>query len=386
MVTRASRVMALLAALAAATAPARAEEGKGEPAGAPLPEHGEDEPDELPRLHHAPPAVSAAHQDLVIEAGILHPEAVRRALVVYTTPGARGFREVEFRRGLEEYVAVVPGSELEWPWFAYAIELELRNEQRLRVFASREAPHVVQVPDDRMDVRERALHQRLSGRRSVFSTAGEYVDFGRSETDLPNAAGGFERRTVPDRYYRVEGAYTFRPLRFVTEFSLRMGVVRGESPVPIDRELEPGENPNERLKVGLNYGAPSVRVRFSDLVHAEASFLTSVTEVGFSLGGGAALLVGDPYGSKLTLGAESIEVFGTRFWSRMEVSAGPRLLVAPVIEVTNMPHADSYGVRLLGELVFDVDGGFSAAVRGGYQARRSTSGGPSAGATLSYAF
>jgi hypothetical protein len=373
MVKRFSMLVALIAASLTAT-PVRAEEPR------------DSEPSGLPRLHHAPPAVSAAHQDLVIEAEILYPEAVRRALVVYTTPDKKAFREVEFRRGLSAYVAVVPGAELKWPWLAYAIELELTDDRRLQVFGSRTHPHVVEVPEDRMDVRERALAERLRGRRSVFSTGGEYVDFGQSETDLPAPAGGFERRTVPDRYYRIEGAYTFRPLRFVTEFSLRIGVVRGESPVPIDRELEPGENPNERLKVGLNYGAPSVRVRFSDLVHADASFLTSVTEVGFSLGGGGAVIVGDPYGSRLTLGAESIEVFGTRFWSRMDVSAGARLVLAPIIEVTNMPHADSYGVRLLGELAFDMENGFVAAVRGGYQARRSTSGGPSAGATLSYAF
>jgi hypothetical protein len=57
-----------------------------------------------------------------------------------------------------------------------------------------------------------------------------------------------------------------------------------------------------------------------------------------------------------------------------------------VIEVTNMPSAEEYGVRLLGEVSFELAGGFSLAARGGYQARVANSGGPSGGATLSYAF
>ena len=79
-------------------------------------------------------------------------------------------------------------------------------------------------------------------------------------------------------------------------------------------------DPDDRFRVGLNYGAPTVRVRLSDLAHVEGEFLTSVTEVGFSVGAGGALLIGDPYGSKLTLGFESIQVFGERFYSKLDKS------------------------------------------------------------------
>ena len=148
----------------------------------------------------------------------------------------------------------------------------------------------------------------------------------------------------------------------------------------------PGKSDADRFRVGLNYGAPTVRLRLSDLVHLEAEFLTSVTETGFSVGTGAVLMVGDPYASKLSLGFESIQVFGTRFWSRMDISASERLTVSPVIEVTDMPHANHFGVRLFGEVSGELGQGFSAALRGGYQARASTGGGPSAGASVGYAF
>jgi len=51
-----------------------------------------------------------------------------------------------------------------------------------------------------------------------------------------------------------------------------------------------------------------------------------------------------------------------------------------------MPHADRYGARLLGEVAYDLGGGFGVVLRGGYQARSSASGGVGAGLGLSAAF
>jgi hypothetical protein len=101
---------------------------------------------------------------------------------------------------------------------------------------------------------------------------------------------------------------------------------------------------------------------------------------------GAAVLIGDPYGAKLTLGFESIKTFGTRLWSRMDIPATSRVMFSPIIEIADMPHANKFGVRLLGELGFDVGAGFTLAARGGYQARVYTEGGASGGGTLAYAF
>jgi hypothetical protein len=51
-----------------------------------------------------------------------------------------------------------------------------------------------------------------------------------------------------------------------------------------------------------------------------------------------------------------------------------------------MPHAESFGVRLLTDISVEIGRGLSASLRGGYQARRSTSGGPALGVNLSLAF
>ena len=339
-----------------------------------------------PRLHHAPVSVSRAHEPLIVTAEIQHPELVKRAILAYRSSDGAPYTEVEFRRGAPgPYVAQVPGEAVNPPEIAYVIELEGLDGTRAPVFAARAEPARVLVPEELMDARERALLARLDGRRSRFAVSGEYVDFGYSKANVVSNAG-LASQNVHDQFFRVEGSYTYRPLRTITEFSLRVGVVRGNSPVPVFDAQAPGKSEADRYKVGLNYGAPTVRLRLNDSVHLEGEFLTSVTETGFSVGTGGAILLGDPYGSKLTLGFESIQVFGTRFWSRMDIRASDRIAVAPIIEVTNMPHADNYGVRLLGEVTGELGSGFSAALRGGYQARVSTGGGPSAGATLGYAF
>ena len=188
-----------------------------------------------------------------------------------------------------------------------------------------------------------------------------------------------ETRRVPDQFYRVEGSYTYRLLGTVSEFGIRAGVVRGQSLVR--RETDPS-----KYEVGLNYGAPRIRLRAEDWLHVEGELLTSVTEVGFSVGGGGAVLLGDPYGSKLVLGLEGIQVFGVRGYTRLDLVASSRLSFAPIIEVTTMPHADVAGVRLLGEAGIDVGAGLRLDVRAGYQARRFDQGGPTLGGGLAYAF
>ena len=376
-------------AAATATFPAEAHAPATPPAAPPAappdeahPAHAEPAPAE-PRLHHAPLSVEKPHEPLLVRASIDHPELVKRALLVVRTPARPELREVEFKRSLDApYVAEVPADQVLPGTVAYAIELETLDGARVPVFASRDHLHVVQIPDDLDEVREKALLERLGGRRSVFFTSADYVSFGKSTAEA--SSGG--TADVRDGYFRVEGGYTYRPLTRVTEFSLRIGVVRGRSPVALSESQAPGTAPDDRFKVGLNYGAPSVRFRVVDIFHVEAEFLTSVTEVGFAMGAGGALLFGDPYGSKLTLGFESIYVFGNRFYSRVDIVAAPRVTVSPVVEVTNMPHADDYGVRLFGEVAVDAGAGIGIAARGGYQARVFTEGGPSAGLTLQYAF
>ena len=322
----------------------------------------------MPALHHAPVSVARPGESIAIAGAIEHPELVKSAFVIYRGP-ADTLRQVAFQRASAgPYVAVIPSEHVRTPSVAYAIELELVTGGRRAVFASRDEMQQIEVPGDLVDGREQAASERLEGRRSVVTTSGEYVVFGqRSEV---------QGRVVPDRYWRTEASYTYRPLRTVAEFGIRAGVVRGPNPDP---------DPN-KPDLGLNYGAPRVRFRLGEIWHLDGEFLSSVTEVGFSVGTGAALHIGDPYGSKLTLGFETVQIFGTRIYSRMDIAARRDLVISPIVEVTDMPHADRFGVRLLTQARFDAGKGFGLALLGGYQARVATSGGPTVGLSGSYAF
>lgn len=361
---------------------ARAEEGAPPPssppaATAPAPAA---TPTPTPTIHHAPRSTAQINEDVHVGAVIDHADRVKRALLVYKSESATG--EVEFQRSSDSqlpYVAVIPGTAVRSPLLAYAIEIETTTGERVPVFASRAQPHPVTVLDAPEDARESALLARLGGRRSVVHAGGDFVSFGTSSGDVRLPNGNIERRNVQDRYYRVEGSYTYRLLGTVSEFGLRAGVIRGRSLVP--NESDPG-----RYDVGLNYGAPRIRLRLDDWVHIEGESLISITEVGFSMGGGGAIILGDAYGSKLTIGGEGIEVFGARGYTRLDIVASKWLTVAPIVEVTSMPHAEHAGVRLLGEAGLNVGAGFRVDLRGGYQARSFERGGPSLGGGLAYAF
>lgn len=339
------------------------------------------------RVNHAGVLTAKSGQALTLRASIERPELVKRLVVVYTVSGDTNAREIPFERAaLGPYAAVIPTSDMKAPGVAYMIEVESLDGSRSPAFASRDRLHIVHVLEEENDARERALLNRLHGRRSELRATAEFVRFGQTPADVQdrsaapvNGSYPIVRKNISDQYYRVEASYTYRVLRDVAEFGIRAGVVRGESVVP-------NETDSSKYKVGLNYGAPTLRVRAADWLHFEGTFLTSVTEVGFSVGGGAAVLIGDAYGEKLTIGFESIQIFGTRGYSRLDLPLSSKVMVSPIIEITDMPHAAQAGVRLLTELGYDIGGGFYGALRGGYQARSFNSGGPSVGGTLAYAF
>jgi hypothetical protein len=376
---RRTKSLLLAAAIASATTglalPASADEPAPRPTPTPTPSAAALEP----RVHHAPPTVVRADQPVEIGARIDRPDLLKEAIVVYRHGSELSFARFErSSQGSHPYVATIPAEHVTSPSLEYTIEIERVDGTRVADFATRAEMHPVAVAEDVTDLREKAALARLSGRRSVVATSGEFVYFGATEASV-GTSGTPTTKSFRDQYYRIEGSYTYRFLHTVAEFGIRAGVVRGQSVVPNERDPS-------KFDVGLNYGAPRLRLRAQDWLHFEGEALTSVTEVGFSVGGGAAVLIGDPYGGKLTLGLEGIEVFGVRGYSRLDLVLSRRLTVAPVIEVTNMPHASRAGVRLLGDVVLDLGQGFGLVLRGGYQARTFASGGPAAGASVSYAF
>lgn len=347
----------------------------------------------MPHVYHAAVYSALPSEQLEIKASFDHAQLIRRVVaVVLTAKGEE--RLIEFKRGnQDQYVAIVPGELMKAPGISYAIEIEHVNGSRVEAFASRTTMHPVTVIEDITDTRERALLARLGGRRSIITVGGEYVGFGENKGTRVIPCGQNQTTCVPgeeivptvnEQYYRIEAGYTYRSLRTVSEFGFRLGVLRGKSLKTLTEYNE------DQYDVGLNFGAARVRFRLLDLWQIEGELLTSITEAGFSAGFNFATHIGDPYGTKLILGFERLGLsgvtFGNRIYSRMDIVAGSRMLVSPIVEITDMPNAQTFGVRLLAELSFKISGGFSAQIRGGYQARKSDSGGPGVGGALSYSF
>lgn len=327
------------------------------------------------RFHHAPVGSAAEGEALAIEAGLDDPHLAKGVTLVYRAGGK--VHEVPFRRAVEGWTAVIP-AEHAVDGLAYAVEVTTVEGEQVAAFATRDAMHPVQLlPDERAE-REQMLLRRVGGRRSVATVGSELADFG--------STGG-----ISDRFWRVEGKYTYRPLTTVSEFWIRGGVMRGTTPAT---DLEgagdgdPGVVESER---GLNYGAPGMRLRLHDLWHLELEGMASISDEGFSTGGGFDLLIGDPYGSKVVLGAAFVGLsettyFGSSFTSRVDLAVHDRVTVSPIIEITDMPNAEQFGVRLLADVGVSFGGGFGANVSGGYQARVAAGGGPSIGGSASLAF
>ena len=347
-----------------------------------------------PALHHSPISSAKTGEPLTVQVQIERPYLVKRAVVVYRTNGR--WYSLALLRAEEGYAGTIPAEHIKPPGIDYTLEIENADGARTPVFATRAEPQPVVVRDDAADVRERWLLDRVGGRRSLVSATAELVRFGTTTgAPLPCAAGQqptckkgeLHTPRIDDQYWRAEAAYTYRPLRAVSEFGFRIGVVRGESLVDLDLATYDSEN----YSVGLNYAAANVRFRLADILHTDLELLGSVTEIGFSSGAGAAVILGDPLGTRFTAGWQTIGFtnetnFGTRFYTRLDLKPSERITLAPSVEVTNMPHADRFGVRLLLDSGFTLGRGFSLWVRGGYQARISQSGGPTIGTTVQYGF
>jgi hypothetical protein len=333
------------------------------------------------RVHHVAPSSATAHEALRIQADIEDPHLAKEIVLAYRVDDG-AFKTVPFLLANEHWIAEIPAEDMLAPSVSYTIEVVRHDGTRTSVFATREAPFRIGVAEDLTDTREGAWLNRVGGKRSEVTASADYVSFGNTDrtSTLPSTTPGGTPVTttsaVRDAYFRTEARYTYRPLIAVIDFGVRIGIVRGNSPRPIP----------ETESVGLNYGAAHGTFAIIDGLAVTVEALTSVTEVGFSGGGGVHVHIGDYFGEKLVIGVESIKTFGTRGYVRLDLARNDAWRVSPMIEVTDMPHAQHTGLRLIVEAAGKLGAGFALVGRVSYQARDFHSGGPGAGLGLSYSF
>ena len=232
------------------------------------------------------------------------------------------------------------------------------------------------------DVVERRLLEQVNGRRHELTASGEWVDFGATEIVTETPGNGVPRRQISDdHYWRAEARYDYRFLLVLYSLGLRLGVLRGTS--PIEDRYPTGDDPHA---AGLNYAVPELRLRFHDVFHMDAGVIIGVNDEGFAFGGTGAMHIGDLYGPRLTLAFEGVQQLGVTAKTQVHLPLVDWLELAPVVELTNLPAGDRFGLRMLGDVVVRPGAGLSIRARGGYQTRFSEGGGPTIGGGLGLAF
>lgn len=334
-------------------------------------------------VHHTPLLVADEGRELTLSIDV--DGEIDRAYLVYRRHdepiGHRPFVD----RSASHWTVDVPAEVVASPGFGYTIEILERvdgQEHRRAVFASRDELHRVQVSEPMSDIVERRLLDRVDGRRHVVSASAAWVDFGETDVVTMGPATGVSRRDVSDdHYWRAEARYDYRFLVVLYSLGLRLGVLRGSS--PIEDRYPTGDDP---AGVGLNYAVPELRLRFHDVFHMDAGVIVGVNDEGFAFGGAGAMHIGDLFGPRLTLGFEGIQQLGVTAKTQVHLPVVDWLELAPSVELTNLPAGDRFGLRLLGDVTIRPGAGFSIRAQGGYQTRLSHGGGPTVGGGLGYAF
>ena len=376
MVTRAwilGLAMSLLATTAQAAEPTRAADDVGS----------ESTVEDAAVVHHAPILVAEEETELTLSIDV--EGEIESAHLVYRREGESLSHRSFVDESASRWTATLPPEIVTSPGLSYTIEILERVdgvERRRAVFASRRHLHQVQVAEPMSDIVERRLLERVEGRRHELTASGEWVDFGAAEIVTQTPGTGVARRSsADDHYWRVEARYDCRFLLALYSLGLRVGVLRGTSPI---QERDPtADDPDE---VGLNYAVPELRLRFHDVFHMDAGVIIGVNDEGFAFGGTGAMHIGDLDGPRLTLGFEGGQQLGVTARTQVHLPFVDWLELASSIELTNLPAGDRFGLRMVGDVVIRPGAGVSIRGRGGYQTRFSHGGGPTIGGGLGLAF
>jgi hypothetical protein len=336
------------------------------------------EPAALPAsavIHHVPlNEVLQGDATLVFE--VKNPQ-LAGAIEVHVVKDAAHASEltVTALRDDTDYVARVPAARVSLSGFAYYVVEQMPDGSTHAVFADAGSPHPVHVtrPAEVEDELQRAAAR--GGQRSLVLLSAEGIDYG----DRRLVAG---QPKAHDRYYRLEAGYAYSFFTHVEAIRLTLVRVRGEAAIFND-----GAKPTlTETQPGIDYGRAEVTLLGTEELRLRAAVLLGASQRGFEYGGGAAVMLGDPYGMNLDLGVEQITTLGTTGHLRMGLLACERVPMGASIEVSSFPVGDDAGVRLLYDVGYRFGPVTQLSVRAGYQGRTSVSGGLSLGAAMSYGF
>lgn len=329
---------------------------------------------------HAAIAHAPLHEGLVGTARLVfevREPQLAGAIIVHVVPAASTAKpaRVEALRGGRAYEAVIPRELAVPPGFAYFVTERMADGTERAVFADSAAPHPVRVtrpPAEEDELRRLAARK---GQRSTVTLSADAIDFG--DRALGGASG-----EVHDRYYRIEAGYAYSFLTRIETIQLSLVRVRGQGATwsqgepPVVADTSPG----------IDYGRAEVTLLAHDELRLSGALLLGASQRGFEYGGGATVLLGDPYAMSLELGVERVTTLGTTGRLRLGFAAMPQVPMGAAIEVSTFPTGDDSGVRLLYDIGYRLGPITQLTVRAGYQGRTSVTGGPAIGASFDYGF
>jgi hypothetical protein len=348
--------------------------------------------DDAALVRHVPPAEVTVGERLLVEAQVERGWKLDALDLHWRRAGGTWNTTAFGKTASAGWAAVVAAAEVVPPVIEYFITSRAPGGPAVDRFASADAPHPVLVspPDDDLERQERLLGYR--GHRSRARAVGEWVSFGGHGRD----ATGVGYR---DAYYRTEAEYLYRILTFVESIQLGMVHFRGDVPPP--SAFRTGTSTEPARATGMDYGYAEIALALSEVIGVKGRLLLGADDLGFAMGAGASLRLGEPTRAHLEIGAETIRRVGSDGFVRFAWDTVPRWPMSLALHVTNQPAAPlrpavspaqpddlridegaPTGVRAVWQIGYELTRAITLSVRAGYQARVSTAGGPTLGAGL----
>lgn len=325
------------------------------------------------RIVHVP-ANEVSHEGAELWFWASDPDRLGQ-IVVELRPTAGGpTTELVAVRGDEGWFVRLTPKMLPLGGVSYWVVERMPDGSERPVFASARDPHEVTVRQSVLAAYERRRVKERRGRRNRAILSGEYVGLGKRTIRV----GGADK-VVDELYWRAEASYEYSFFWAVDSVRIHVGRLRGE----VVNLNGPAVGAST---VGLDYGSADIVWRAHDLLRFRTSVTFGFSQEGFELGGGAAMVIGEPQGTSLTLGVDGVTGLGVTGRLRLGWLVVPRLPMGATIEVTTFPLADEPGMRLLLDAAYEIYPGAYLKIVGGYRGWTSTAGGASIGAEMAFAF
>jgi hypothetical protein len=186
-------------------------------------------------------------------------------------------------------------------------------------FASAAAPQPIRIEPTLVDRLEQLDDVRLGGRRESVALDVDGHDFGN-------------RYGNADAFLRAELRWTHRVSRTLHSVGFGFGSIWGHTP---DSD---GLGAQNQVALG-RYGLAEVRVRAHPSVFVDARLALGVSDEGFLRGIGGALILGKPWRSNVSMGAEMLDDLGPSAYVRLQWDTAWPVLMGAAIVRTDLPDA-----------------------------------------------